>query len=197
MKRLKFFILISIFSVTMCWLGGFIIFDTYIKKSQNNTAKTDAIVVLTGGKNRIAEALRLFNEDMAELLIISGVNDKVSIKELQAQNKTLIMKNQERIIIGREAANTNQNAIEVSDAIRRNDVRTVRLVTSYYHMPRSKEEILAHNPDMKIIIHPVYSQNVSSKWWKKWNSFKLIASEYNKFVFVYIKYFIIRLTERN
>ena len=75
MKRLKFFILISIFSVTMCWLGGFIIFDTYIKKSQNNTAKTDAIVVLTGGKNRIAEALRLFNEDMAELLIISGVND--------------------------------------------------------------------------------------------------------------------------
>ena len=197
MKRLKFFILISIFSVIMFWMGGFIIFDTYIKKSQNNTAKTDAIVVLTGGKNRIAEALRLLNEDMAEFLIISGVNDKVSIKELQAQNKTLIMKNQERIIIGREAANTNQNAIEVSDAIRRNNVRTVRLVTSYYHMPRSKEEILAHNPDMEIIIHPVYSQNVSSKWWKKWNSFKLIASEYNKFVFVYIKYFIIRLTERN
>ena len=197
MKRVKFFILISVFSAIMFWIGGFMIFDAYIKKSQNNTAKTDAIVVLTGGKNRISEALELFNNDMADILIISGVNDKVSINELQAQNKTLITKNKDKIIIGREAANTNQNAIEVSDAIRRNNVRSVRLVTSFYHMPRSREEILAHNPDLEIIIHPVYSQNVSSKWWKKWNSFKLIASEFNKFAFVYIKYFIIRLTERN
>ncbi len=197
MKRLRCFALISIFSAILFWIGGFIIFDAYIRQSKNNTEKTDAIVVLTGGKNRITEAFKLFNDDMSNFLIISGVNDKVSIKELQTQNKTIITKNQDKIIIGREAANTNQNAIEVSEAIRRNNVRSVRLVTSYYHMPRSKAEILAHNPDLEVIVHPVYSQNVSLKWWKKWNSFKLIASEFNKFLFVYIKYFLIKLTERN
>ena len=131
-----------------------------------------------------------------EILIISGVSDKVSLKELQKENKTILTRNKGQIIIGREATNTNQNAIEVSDAIRRNNVKSIRLVTSYYHMPRSKAEILAHNPDVNIVIHPVYSQNVSSKWWKKWNSFKLLASEFNKFIYVYIKYFTLNLIER-
>ena len=197
MKKVKCFLLMSVISISLLWFGGFLVFSQYIKKTQDSLLKTDAIVVLTGGKNRIAEALKLFNNDMAEILIISGVSDKVSLKELQKENKTILTRNKGQIIIGREATNTNQNAIEVSDAIRRNNVKSIRLVTSYYHMPRSKAEILAHNPDVNIVIHPVYSQNVSSKWWKKWNSFKLIASEFNKFIYVYIKYFTLNLIERN
>ena len=196
MKKVKCFLLMSVISICLLWFGGFLVFSQYIKKTQDSLLKTDAIVVLTGGKNRIAEALKLFNNDMAEILIISGVSDKVSLKELQKENKTILTRNKGQIIIGREATNTNQNAIEVSDAIRRNNVKSIRLGTSYYHMPRSKAEILAHNPDVNIVIHPVYSQNVSSKWWKKWNSFKLIASEFNKFIYVYIKYFTLNLIER-
>ena len=79
MKRLRCFALISIFSAILFWIGGFIIFDAYIRQSKNNTEKTDAIVVLTGGKNRITEAFKLFNDDMSIFLIISGVYDKVSI----------------------------------------------------------------------------------------------------------------------
>lgn len=197
MKRFKFFLIISIFASFLLWTGGFIVFDAYIKKTQNNIEKTDAIVVLTGGKNRIAESFNLFNNEMADILIISGVSDNVSLKELERQNKTSIIKNNDKIFIGREAATTYQNAIEVSEIIRRNNIQSVRLVTSYYHMPRSKEEILAHNPDIEVILHPVYSQNVSSKWWKNWNSFKLVAAEFNKFIFVYVKYFSLRILERN
>ena len=197
MKRLKFFCLISVLLVFLLWLGGFIMFDAYIRKSADTEQKTDAIVVLTGGKNRILEALQLYNNDMAEFLIISGVDSNVSLKELQKQNNIFLTKNDAHIILGKEATNTNQNAVEVSDAIRRNNIHSVRLVTSYYHMPRSKEEILAYNPDIEVVVHPVYSQNVSAKWWKKWNSFKLIASEFNKFLFVYVKYFTLRLIERN
>ena len=197
MRRFKFFFLVLVFTSVLLWLANFIVFDAYIKKNQNNKDKTDAIVVLTGGKNRIAESFRLFNNEMADILIISGVSDKVSLKELQRQNKTVITKNNDKIFIGREATTTYQNAIEVSEIIRRNNVRSVRLVTSYYHIPRSKEEILAHNPDIEIIVHPVYSQNVSSKWWKNWNSFILVASEFNKFIFVYIKYFTLNIFERN
>jgi len=197
MKRLKFFCLISVLLIFLLWLGGFIMFDAYIRKSADTEQKTDAIVVLTGGKDRILEALKLYNNDMAEFLIISGVDSNVSLKELQKQNNIFLTKNDAHIILGKEATNTNQNAVEVSDAIRRNNIHSVRLVTSYYHMPRSKEEILAYNPDIEVVVHPVYSQNVSAKWWKKWNSFKLVASEFNKFLFVYVKYFTLRLIERN
>lgn len=197
MKRLKFFALLLAFSVFLFWIGGFIVFDAYIRTSPDYTKKTDAIVVLTGGKNRISEALKLYNDNMAEFLIISGVDDKVSLKELQKQNNIFLTKNDMHIILGKEATNTNQNAVEVGDAIRRNNIHSVRLVTSYYHMPRSREEILAYNPDIEVVLHPVYSQNVSDKWWKKWNSFKLVASEFNKFLFVYVKYFALRLMERN
>ena len=197
MMRFKFFLLVSVFAGILLWVGGFAVFDAYIKKTQNNEKKTDAIVVLTGGKNRILESFNLFNNEMADILIISGVSDNVSLKELQRQNKTVITNNSDKIFIGREAATTYQNAIEVSEIIRRNNVRSVRLVTSYYHIPRSKEEILAHNPDIEVIVHPVYSQNVSSKRSKNWNSFKLVASEFNKFIFVYVKYFALRIFERD
>ncbi len=197
MKRIKFFVLISLLSLSIFWFGAFIIFNTLIRSAQIDDKKTDAIVVLTGGKNRINEAFNLFNKDMADLLIISGVADKVTMKELQKQNNADITKNYNKIILGKEAKNTHQNAIEVSEYIRRNNVRSVRLVTSYYHMPRSKEEILAHNPDIEIVIHPVFSQNVSFKWWKNLNSFILVASEFNKFVFVYSTNFVSQIFERN
>ena len=93
MKRLKFFCLISVLLIFLLWLGGFIMFDAYIRKSADTEQKTDAIVVLTGGKNRILEALKLYNNDMAEFLIISGVDSNVSLKELQKQNNIFLTKN--------------------------------------------------------------------------------------------------------
>lgn len=197
MKRFKFYVIICFFTFSLIWIGGFIIFDQYIHQVSNNNDKTDAIVVLTGGRNRISQALKLFNQNMAEFLIISGVSSNVTLNQIEKQNNVIIAKPLGKVIIGKEATTTYQNAIEVSEAIRRNNIHSVRLVTSYYHMPRSKAEILAHNPELKVVSHPVYSEKVSKKWWKRWNSFCLIASEYNKFMFVYAKYFILKLIERN
>ena len=67
-----------------------------------------------------------------------------------------------------------------------NDIKSIRLVTSNYHMPRSIEEFYFQNPDMKIIVHPVYSDFVAKEWWKSARSFYLIASEYNKFLYVWL-----------
>lgn len=197
MKRFKFFAIICFFVFSIVWVGGFIIFDRYIRQIADNSDKTDAIVVLTGGRNRISQALMLFNQNMAEFLIISGVSSNVTLNQIEKQNNVIIAKPLGKVIVGKEATTTYQNAIEVSEAIRRNNINSVRLVTSYYHMPRSRAEILAHNPELEIINHPVYSEKVSKKWWKRWNSFCLIASEYNKFMFVYAKYFILKLIERN
>lgn len=198
MKKFYFWTLMSGMTLILLWLGGFIVFNQFIGSYKiDYTTKTDAIVVLTGGKNRLAEAMKLYNDNLADILIISGVAENVTLSQLERQNHTVIENRPDQVILGNEASNTIENAIEVSEAVRRNNVALLRLVTSYYHMPRSEQEILLKNPDVKIVYHPVYSENVSDKWWKKWGSFCLIAMEYNKFIFVYVKNFVIRLAERD
>lgn len=198
MQRLSFCVLISIMFFILVWLGGFVAFHQKIRSYPDDKLDaTDAIVVLTGGKNRLAEAMKLYNHGLAKILIISGVGKNITLEQLEKENRVVIERQTEQVILGNEATNTIENAIEVSEAIRRNNAASVRLVTSYYHMPRSEQEIMAMNPDVKIVYHPVYSENVSDKWWKRWGSFYLIAMEYNKFMFVYVKNFILKLTERD
>lgn len=198
MTRLKFLALISIFLAVLVWIGGFIIFQKQILcYPQNQCAKTDAIVVLTGGRNRLSEAMRLYNEDFAPLLIISGVAHDTTLAQIEQENKTKIVKNNQTVVLGNEATNTIENAIEVSEVIRRNNISSIRLVTSYYHMPRSMAEISARNSDLTIIPHVVFSQNVSLEWWKKPSSFYLVASEYNKFMFIYLKNFYLKLKNKD
>lgn len=197
MQRLNYFLAISSMAFVIFWLGSFIIFHQMIRSYPvDMVTKTDAVVVLTGGRNRIAEAVKLYNQGLAETLIISGVGPKVNLKQIEQKNKTSVDRLPQHVIIGNEATNTIENAIEVNEAIRRNNLRSIRLVTSNYHMPRSEAEILAQNHDLIIIRHPVYSQNVSRKWWKRWNSFYLIASEFHKFIYVYMKNFYYRIVEQ-
>ncbi len=199
MQRMTFFTLMCVLAAFIIWIGGFLGFNQYIRSfEQNTTQKADAIVALTGGRNRIAEAVRLYNEGRARILIISGVAPHVTLSELEKQNHTSVQKRADgQVFLGAEATNTVENAIEVSEIIRRRDISSVLLVTSYYHMPRSEQEILAHNPDIQIIPHAVYTKNISHQWWRRPKSFYLIASEYNKFLFVYLKNYIHGLFERN
>lgn len=194
MTRAKFIFINVFYCLFLIWLGGFIIFQQYIRKHQEDlVSKTDAIIVLTGGQNRIVEAVRLYNEGLADMLFISGVGQNVDIKTLEKQNNTMIVRDLHQVYLGKEATNTFQNAIEVSEFIRRHNLKSIRLVTSYYHMPRSVVQILRFNPDLTIIEHYVYSKNVSKRWWKRPKSFFLIASEYHKFVAVYIQNIFLKL----
>ena len=155
MRRVYFFAFACGMAFLIMWLGGFIAFHQYIRNYPTDTSQpTDAIVVLTGGRNRVAESMRLYNDGLADLLIISGVGEHVTLKQLEAQNKVEITRNRQNVILGNEATNTIENGIEVSEYIRRNNVASVRLVTSYYHMPRSEQEILSRNPMLKLFTTP-------------------------------------------
>ena len=194
MRRIRFIALIYVYFLFLLWLGGFIVFQQYIRKRPiDATTKTDAIVVLTGGRNRIAEAVMLYNKGLSEILFISGVEPHVNFKSLEKQNNVKIERERAHVLLGKEATNTIENAVEVSEMIRRNHIKSIRLVTSYYHMPRSLVEVKALAPDVEILEHPVYSKNVSKRWWKRPKSFYLIASEYHKFIFAYVKNFILNL----
>lgn len=196
MKRWNLFYVMCLYLLFLVWLGGFIIFQQYIRKHPTDEqTHTDAIVVLTGGKNRIAEGVRLYNKGLADMLFISGVFYKAGLKDMEHLNNIAVTGNLKNVILGKEATNTVENAIEVSEMIRRNQVKSIRLVTSYYHMPRSVEEILRRNPDVVLLEHPVFSKSVAKRWWKKPKSFCLIASEYHKFVFAYMKNLFFKMKE--
>lgn len=177
------------------WLGGMIGFGYTINHLRTDPdVKTDAIVVLTGGRNRIGEAVRLLNRGSAEQLLISGVSRGTSLETLKKRQDVKITTSRE-ITLDEKSTNTVENAIEAAVWVKKNNIRSIRLVTSNYHMPRSMAEFRANNRELVILAHPVYSERVEKNWWRSWRSFVLIASEYNKFLYVWIKNRIGRLKE--
>lgn len=183
-KRLLLFVLIFL---GIAWLAGFAFFNHRINHFvSDNNSQTDAIIVLTGGKNRISEAVKLLNNGLGEKLFISGVSKGISLDDL-SQRDDITIKTQREITLDDRSTNTIENAIEAAEWIKKNHISSVRLVTSNYHLLRSEQEFRAKAPKIKIILHPVYSENVSTRWWRNLGSFALVASEYNKFLIVWLR----------
>ncbi len=170
----------------LVWGAGFEAFNYKINSYANvSDVKADAIVVLTGGRNRLKEAVRLLNSKKAERLFVSGVFSGTSLKELQNREDVEIF-DSEQVTLDKKSTNTVENAKETSEWIKKNKINSIYLVTSNYHMPRSIAEFRRYNPKLDIIPYPVYSDKVAREWWKNWHSFSLLASEYNKFLYVLI-----------
>ncbi len=185
-KGIYLFIAI-IFVLFMAWSAGFMLFDNIINKyAADEHYKTDAIVVLTGGRNRIAESIRLLNNNMAEKLFISGVSERVSIKDIE--NKAGVhIDNPDKVELGYKAHDTIGNALEIKEWIENNNITSVRLVTSNYHLPRSMVELNAFHLPLVVIPHPVYSGSIAKKWYLSWGTFKFMAAEYNKFLIAWLR----------
>ena len=183
----KRFIFIALVIFALVWSIGFVWFSYAIYHFKtDNASKTDAIVVLTGGKNRISEAVKLLNQGLGDKLLISGVAEKTSLQDLKKRGD-IALNNESDVTLDKRSSNTVENAIEAIEWVKKNHISSIRLVTSNYHILRSRQEFRALDKDLKIILHPVYSENVSSKWWKNEGSFFLIASEYNKFLVVWLR----------
>ena len=168
------------------WIGGFCLFAYKINHFNiNTTQNTDAIIVLTGGRNRIYEASKIFNENKAKHLFISGVAKDISLENIQ-NTQNIKITNLKNVEIGYNADNTVENARETTSWIKKNNIKSIRLVTSNYHIYRSLIEFRSKLKDTKILLHPVYSEYIEKKWWTSWQTFSLIFKEYNKLLCAYI-----------
>ena len=165
----------------LCWFGRQI--QSYNKDTQT---KTDALIVLTGGRNRITEAMSLLHARLAPKLFISGVSNKVTLQDIMNLSQTSSYE-ADSVELGYKATNTIENASEIVEWIEDNNIKSIRLITSNYHIPRSLAELRPYNLNIKIIVHPVYSQYINPNWWKSWGTFKFIVFEYNKFLFVWLR----------
>ena len=76
-RRIMAFVLIA-------WILGFAWFALFLPRPAD-PVKTDAVVVLTGGTNRIDRGLEILRQGKAKRMLISGVDRDVKPAELASQ----------------------------------------------------------------------------------------------------------------
>ena len=183
-------ILSAVIVLVVLWTLGLFRFAALVNRQPNDTTTvTQALIVLTGGTERVAAAVDLLKQEKAEKLLISGVNKKVDWVLLAQTINELPEQLNDKITLGHVACNTRQNALESKEWLEKNGFRTVRLVTASYHMPRSLSEFKNVMPEITIIPHPIFPQTVKhNEWWKWPGTFTLIMSEYMKSLVVGVKH---------
>lgn len=133
--------------------------------------KTDAIVVLTGGAGRIDRGLALLKAHAGQRMLISGVAPEVKPGELAHEYRVSPKLFSCCIDLGHEAVDTRSNADETADWVRDHRYKSVRLVTSDWHLARARLELVnALDGDASVIGDGVPSSP----------RYAVLINEYNK-----------------
>jgi len=171
-------------AMAVAWCGGLVWFaDTIPDADQDQADATDAIVVLTGGSQRLKSGLQLLAEGKGKKLFVSGVYRSTDVAALlrTAQQRPDAL--QCCIVLGHEADNTLGNAVETAFWMSHEDYRSLRLVTANYHMRRALLEFSRAMPEIRIVPHPVFPEGVKREHWWAWRgTLGLIVGEYDKYL---------------
>jgi uncharacterized SAM-binding protein YcdF (DUF218 family) len=102
------------------------------------------------------------------------------------------------VMLGYDARNTIGNAMETAQWVRKEGIRSLRLVTANYHMPRALAEFrYAMPPDTVVLPDAVISNDVDlSSWWKLDPASDLLLSEYHKLMAAHLRHWLIDATEK-
>lgn len=157
----------------LAWMLGFAWFAIFLPQPLDGRP-TDAIVVLTGGAGRIDRGIALLEKGAAKRMLISGVDRSVRPVELAVEYKAPERLFACCITLGREAIDTRSNGLETARWLERRDYKTVRLITTDWHMRRAALELRQSMPDGKVMI--VYDAVPSRP------SLTILAREYNKYL---------------
>ncbi len=188
LKNLFFILTTTLVIIAALWVLGLAVFTlTSLTKTAftYKDIKTDAIIVLTGGKNRVNAGLSLLREGQADRLLISGTHTDVTIEDiLELEN----MPDKWRCCIDLDpiATDTLGNAHESAKWILANNVNSIMLVTSGYHIRRARNELeLALRP--KIIDIHEYDLPYDAEKLNNPKSWMFLVGEYNKTLLSYIR----------
>lgn len=185
MKRYLLYVLGGGIACGLLWAGGLFLFMCSIPLApQPFTFPTDGMVIFTGGKMRLQTALSLFQQKRSKYLLISGANPGSSSRDIIGE-----VPFDPYITLGYQALDTIGNAEETAVWAKARRIKTLRLITSNYHMPRSLLELQYRLPNVQIIPEPVVGQRfLEPYWWTTRSLFVLITYEYNKFLLAGIRH---------
>jgi uncharacterized SAM-binding protein YcdF (DUF218 family) len=156
--------------VLLAWALGFAWFALTLPRPQAG-GKTDGVIVLTGGEGRVARGLEALRKGWARKLLVSGVDREVKPREFVALYRISAAQMACCITLGFESVDTRSNAREAARWIAANKFRSVRLITTDWHMRRAAYELSLMQPKGVVVLRDA----VVSK-----PSFETLFTEYHK-----------------
>ena len=158
--------------VLLIWMIGFAWFAIDLPRQAHSDSRTDSVVVLTGGPKRIDRALEILTAKKADRLLVSGVDRDVKSAELAAEYDTPTALFECCIDLGFQAVDTRSNALETARWVARREDKSVRLVTSDWHMRRARLELeRAMPPEVKIVSDAVATAPSLGTLFKEYNKY--------------------------
>jgi uncharacterized SAM-binding protein YcdF (DUF218 family) len=126
-------------ALLLLWALGFVIFAIDLPRPAG-AQYTDGIVVLTGGPGRVRRGIDVLAARRAQRMLVSGVDRRVRPADIAATYHVgpgLLS----RIDLGRSAVDTRSNALETRRWIAAHKYKSIRLVTTDWHMRRARFEL--------------------------------------------------------
>ena len=160
--------------IALIYALGFLFFAlTLGKPAAADAAPTEAAIVLTGGSGRIEHAISVIQDHKAKRLLVAGADPAVTKADIARR-----VGGSRRVLsccvdLGSESVDTRSNAEEASRWLAKYRFKSVRLITSDWHMRRARYEfrkILGKR--YRIVTDAVRSEP----------SFLTLFGEYNKYV---------------
>lgn len=129
-----------------------------------------AIVAVSGGDTsaRAAEAIRLYQNGWADILIFSGAAaDKSGPSNAEVMRDQAIEAGVDplKIIIEENSQTTTENATETISIFEEHGIKSAILVTSGYHERRATLEFERRATGVKLRSHPVATDKHWGPWW--------------------------------
>src|SRR5262249_43657518 len=145
--------------------------------------KADGIVVLTGGSSRVSDAMELLAAGYGKRLLISGVHPTIAAADISRSVQEGQGLFRCCVDLDHSAVNTRSNALETQRWVRQRGFKSLVVVTSNYHMPRAIVEMSHAMPDIALVPFAVVGEKWRDEpWWSSGATFRLVLSEYVKYI---------------
>jgi uncharacterized SAM-binding protein YcdF (DUF218 family) len=176
---------LTISLIATAFLGGFAAFSTHVSRltTPDVPEDADAIIVLTGGHQRIDAAVDLLKSGKGERLLISGVNPMARAVDLQVATGGDAHLFACCVDIDRAALDTIGNAEESAKWINAHAYGKVIVVTNNYHMPRSLLELQRMIDATELLPYPVVNTRLDGgAWLTNADALRVLFMEYTKYL---------------
>jgi len=165
---------------------------TLPKPASGDVSITDGIVVATGGQARIEEGLRLLSEGRASQMLVTGVGKGIShtsLKRTLRLTTAQIRALECCVDLDAAARDTIGNARSAALWADANTLKSLRLVTANYHLPRAQNELQRAFPETSLHVFAVLPPDLKlDTWYRHWPSAKLLVREYGKYLVSLIRF---------
>ncbi|MGN6155800.1 MAG: YdcF family protein [Sphingomicrobium sp.] len=165
--------ILRFFSVfVLLYLLGFIIFSVTLDGPAKDQ-RTDAVIAITGGPDRIEHGIDVLSHGYAKRMLIAGTDPSVTKPDLVRR-----LKGRKKLVdccvdLGSESVDTRSNAEEAKRWLDNRGYKSFRLVTSDWHMRRARYEF-RRVMDGKFVVVPDAVRTQPS--------FMTLFGEYNKYL---------------